>query len=97
MQITFTAEQLSWARTAVGTMSTVVTLWGLLRKAYLNAIVNINKLVTTNVNRAIEETKDYADQKFIAHEREAFNRLDNQDIIIKQLVEEVKKINDKLK
>jgi hypothetical protein len=101
MQITLSSEQINWIRTAVGAISTIVAFWRILSKTahwvLKQVIDSIHPMITENVNRGIKETKDYTDLQFLKHENSAFSRLDAQDIIINNLVEELKKINERLK
>lgn len=96
MQVTFTTEQLAWVRTGVSTLSTLFTLWALVRQGFNYLRDSLHVVITQNVNRVRDENQLYLDAKFKDHEVAAFNRLDLQDVQIDKLVKAIEEINKKL-
>lgn len=100
MQITFSADQIAWVRTAVGTLSTILTLFGIIVKGKKWLLEKLSEFITLNVNRNRDETvaatNKYVDQKFEDHEINAFSRLEAQELQISELKKEIEKINKML-
>ena len=84
LQITFSAEQVSWARDVFNVL--IIPFAGWIVKRWIKRLRDaLNDFISENLNRVKQELCFYLDTKFKEHEDNAFARISDLEKSVKDL------------